>query len=130
MKAEKLFEDIFAFVQLAHQYYFSNWVLLVSCVSRSAVRYTDYSGGTVQYGSSTTGTSGTEEDCGFAPVSAVANGVDAPMNSLGSICSTGKPRLGVQPAISFQQLHHSIVHSHYVAACRFWFQGAPPKLIG
>jgi hypothetical protein len=32
MNAEKLFDDVFLSVQLAHQYCFSNWVLLVSCV--------------------------------------------------------------------------------------------------
>ena len=32
MNAEKLFDDVFSSVQFAHQYCFSNWVLLVSCV--------------------------------------------------------------------------------------------------
>ena len=35
MNAEKLFDDVFSSVRLAHQYCFSNWVLLVSCVGQA-----------------------------------------------------------------------------------------------
>ena len=63
-------------------------------------------------------------------VSAVANEVDTSMNSSGSICSNSKPRLGVQPAIPFQQVHHSLVGSDnvfVVSGCRGG--GGRPKQI-
>jgi hypothetical protein len=48
-------------------------------------------------------------------VPTIANEIDTPVKFTGTIHTSRTPSLGAQPAIPpFQQVHHSVVGSHYV----------------